>query len=274
MSSKEIRCNLCCSIEFKIIYKEGIFKLCKCKKCGLVYVNPIPPKKELFKYYNEKYYTPWQETQGRLRYKIWQRRMDRIERFKKKGRLLDVGCGLGMFLGEAKKRGWHVFGTEVSEYARDYIKKSYGIEIFYGEFKESSFRDNFFDVVTFWHVLEHMPDPLGNLVRAWQVLKPQGLIVIAVPNINNYIFRIAYLCTKFRRFKIFSLQKREIHLYHFSPYTLRKIIEKAGFRPLRFDVDKEKIGVAHHVLNTVASFLYKVSRINIGMAIEAFASKE
>jgi len=274
MNPKELSCNLCSGREFKVLYREGLFKLCRCVRCGLIYVNPHPQKANLFEHYDKNYYAPWLKSEIKERRKMWRRRLNKIESFKARGRLLDVGCGTGLFLDEAKNRGWEVFGTEVSKYARDYIRKSFGIEVFHGEFKDNVFDEGFFDVVTFWHVLEHMFDPLGNLIEAYRVLKPGGLIVIAVPNVNNYIFQAAYLCVKFRKLKPFSLNNREVHLYHFSPNTLKKMIEKAGFLPLTFDIDREKIGFASRFLNSIACFIYKISGINLGMAIEAFARKE
>lgn len=270
---KNINCNLCGQNNFRTLQADKSFEVVKCKNCGLIFITPLPEGDKLFNHYDKEYYAPWLKEQFISRKRMWKRRLKEVQSFKKTGKLLDVGCGTGLFLNEAKRNGWDVYGTEVSKYALDHAKDAFGIEIFGGELKENNFPDNFFDVITFWHVLEHTKDPLGNLTEARRILKSNGILIVAVPNIRNYIYKIAYMLIKLKRAKLFSLSDREIHLYHFSVSSLKKMVEKAGFLPIRFDVDTGRIMIGERILDVFAWVLYKTLKINIGMAIEVYAKK-
>ncbi|MFH1201757.1 MAG: class I SAM-dependent methyltransferase [Candidatus Omnitrophota bacterium] len=274
MEFKYVDCNLCGENNFDILQNSDPYKLVKCKKCGLIYINPQPEESSLAANYDQGYFTPWLTKQISVRRKMWKRRLKKIQPFKNTGRLLDVGCGTGQFLNEAKNNGWRVWGTEVSEYALNYAKDEFCIEVFKGKLENANFPENFFDVVTFWHVLEHTTDPLGNLIEARRILRRSGIMVIAVPNVKNYIYKIAYMIVKLRRPRIFtSLNDREIHLYHFSTDTLKKMLEKAGLIPIKFDIDKERAFLWERILDISAWALYKILKVNFGIAFEVYAKK-
>jgi 2-polyprenyl-3-methyl-5-hydroxy-6-metoxy-1,4-benzoquinol methylase len=272
MKLKHINCNLCNENNYKILQTDGPFNVVKCRNCGLIYVNPHPAEERLFNHYNEGYYAPWLKDQHSRR-KMWKRRLKKVQHFKSEGRLLDVGCGYGDFLYEARQNDFEVYGTEISKYAVNYAKDNIGIEVFEGVLKEADFADNFFDVVTFWHILEHTTDPLSNLREAGRILKPDGILIVAVPNFQNYIYRIAYTVFKLRPPKFFTQEDRELHLYFFSANTLKKMLEKAGFVPLKFDIDKERIMIRERILDMIALALYKIFRVNFGVALGAYAKK-
>lgn len=152
-----------------------------------------------------------------------------IESFKKSGRLLDVGIGTGLLLKLAKGRGWNVQGTDVSSYAIGKAKK-YGFEIFKGRLEESTFKDIFFDVVNMRHSLEHMEDPSKALVRAYQILKPGGIICITTPNSFG------------AHAKIFGKDWPHLslpyHLHFFSKQSLSRLVEDAGFVILQLKTEE------------------------------------
>lgn len=274
MQTEYINCNICGQSNFKSLCEDKHFKVVKCKNCGLIFVTPLPEDDELFRHYDRGYYAPWLKEQSIARRKMWNRRLKKkVQIFKRKGKLLDVGSGCGVFLNEAKHNGWQVYGVEVSEYAVNYAKDVFGMEVFKGELRNAHFPDNFFDIVTFWHVLEHTKDPLNNLVEARRILKPGGVIVIAVPNVHNFIYKAAYMLVKLHKPKLFSVKDREIHLYHFSISSLKKMVEKAGLTPIKFDIDTERIMLGERILDVFAWILYKTLKINIGMAIEVYAKK-
>ncbi len=268
-----MNCNLCGQNNYKIVQSAGAYNVVKCKNCSLIYVNPQPEEAVLFNHYEKEYFAPWLKEQLAARKEMWKRRLKKIQAFKKTGKLLDVGCGAGLFLNEAKYNGWDVYGTEVSSFAAEHVKKAFDIEIFEGELKDTNFSENFFDVITFWHVLEHTIDPLGNLIVAKRALKPDGVLIVAIPNVRNYIYKILYMLIKLKREKLFSPSDREIHLYHFSANTLKRMIEKAGFVPIKFDIDKERIALGERIIDTCAWIIYKILRVNFGMALEIYAKK-
>lgn len=268
-----ISCNLCGKDDYKILQLAGKHKVIKCKNCGLIFVNLPTENDRYISHYNQEYYALWLKEQFAAREKMWKRRLKKIQTFKRTGKLLDVGCGCGNFLKEAKYNGFQVYGTEVSEYAVNYVKNTFGREIFKGELKDANFQDNFFDVITLWHVLEHTTEPLDNLIEARRILKPDGILVVAVPNVKNYIYKIAYMLIKLKRPTLFSLSDREIHLYHFSENTLKKMLGKAGFKSIKFDIDKERILFRERITDNFAWAIRIILRVNFGMALEAWAQK-
>ncbi len=269
-----LNCNLCNNNEGKIIEIDHPYKVIQCKNCGLIYVNPQPEVAELYEHYNKEYYEEWLKTQLTARKAMWRRRFKKIKKIKNSGRLLDVGCGTGLFLSEARNSGWQVWGTEVSEYAVAFIKNSFNLDVSRGELKDSGFEDNFFDLVTAWHVLEHMKDPLATLIEIKRILKPKGTLIVAVPNIPNFLYRLAYFFVKFKRFKLFSKDAKELHFYHFNGRTLKKIIEKAGFSVEKITIDTEQTMPIMRFYGLCTRLLYNLTRINLGLALEVYCRKE
>jgi glycosyltransferase involved in cell wall biosynthesis/2-polyprenyl-3-methyl-5-hydroxy-6-metoxy-1,4-benzoquinol methylase len=267
-------CNLCAGNETKILEREGVHEVVRCQGCGLIYVDPIPESQSLFNHYDQAYYEPWLSSQAQARQRIWKERLHKLTRLKgSKGRLLDVGSGCGFFMHEARQAGWEVYGTEVSDYAIVYAKQAFGLEIVKGELATANFPDAFFDAITLWHVLEHTSDPLKNLRASVRLLKPGGVLIVAVPNARAWVYELAYRCLKFKRPKMFSLSYREIHLYFFSCGVLRKMMEQAGLRSVQCGIDTGRAMFKERLLDNAAWVVHKIFLVNIGMGLEAYGSK-
>lgn len=199
----------------------------KCERCGFVFLNNQPVVSGEPNIYDESgYYSRTQHRFSKLlngitRY-FYKWRCQVISRHvnKRKGVLLDVGCGKGKFLVEAMKHGWKTFGIEPTRTSFE-VAKGYGLEVIAKTLFEVCFAPKTFDVVTLWHVFEHIRSPgkVLSILNTW--LKDDGLVVIAVPNIES-------LQAKFGKALWFNLDPPR-HLYHFSPKTLKLILEKNGF---------------------------------------------
>lgn len=272
MLSSEIKCNLCDQRQFEIVEDDQQpYKVLKCANCSLVFVHPHPPAVELESHYDNGYYDEWISRQKDKRLGMWQKRLEKIAGFKSSGQLLDVGCGEGAFLGLAQKKGWQVSGTELSAFGARYAADTLGSDIYRGDLLSAGFKKNFFDVVTMWHVLEHVDDPKKYLSEIHRILKPDGLFVIAVPNVNNLVFQIAYRIVKGKMHKLFTIGEKEIHLYHFSPITLRRYLEETGFSCLRLAPDYGIIDPAKKIVNWISAIPYYLAGIQIFDAIEVIA---
>jgi len=201
------------------------FNLVKCRNCGLLYINPRPTKEEISRFYPEKYYsvkiTFLTKIINLINYFLKLAQIRRVIKYKKQGRLLDLGCGVGEFLGEMKRRGFEVYGVDPSSQA---CKLAQGRlkNIFNTELEECHFPDNYFDVVTLWHVLEHLPNPNITLKEIHRVLKKDGILILETPNIDSLLFKI------FKK-NWFHLDIPR-HLYHWSSKTIRGILNKHKFR--------------------------------------------
>ena len=180
MKYQKITCNLCGDKEYKQLARCKIEKadadlpmedisIVKCANCGLVYANPRPEysPEEFNKLYSEEYFNaPYMrfyiEKEGRQSNESFTSRLAWIEKFKRNGRILDIGCASGGFLRMAKDRGWEAFGVEVSKTAAEIAREKYGLPVSTGKLDEAGFDNEFFDVVTVNDVLEHIENSIKS----------------------------------------------------------------------------------------------------------------
>jgi SAM-dependent methyltransferase len=170
--------------------QEEVFSFVQCPSCGLIYLSPRPTQDEASEYYPTDY-APYlktieEEPSTLIR---WLRRYDQYKRChavtrkkKKTGRILDIGCSTGIFLSSMKRIGWDTYGVEPSQYAASYARSQFEINVFNGFLENARFENDFFDVVTLWDVLEHVYDPIQTLKEIQRILKPDGLLLINIPN--------------------------------------------------------------------------------------------
>lgn len=268
---RHIACNLCNKKDTVVCQKaEYPYNVVKCKNCGLVYVDPQPDVRS--DHYDEQYYKEWRDAQLTKRIAMWEKRVKELTQYKSGGKLLDVGCGIGTFLLVARDNGFEAYGTEISRYSSEYTKQL-GITVWYGELGEISLPEAYFDVITFWHCLEHVPNPFRNLQKALRSLKSNGLLVVAVPNLHDYIMQVLYLLVRRRRLRLFSINDREVHLFHFSEKTMNAMLIKAGFKIIKTEMDLSQVLPTKKMLDRLAVFFHLVLRKNYGMAIKVYATK-
>jgi SAM-dependent methyltransferase len=265
-------CNLCGGTEWETLEAVRDTRVVRCR-CGLVFVTPAPPRPAIERAYGAGYYAPW-EDQGKVRARIWRDRIQRVERLRAPpGRLLDVGCGTGAFLHVARLRGWQVSGTELSPYAVEAAATD-GLEVLGGELWEAGLPSEAFDVVTCWHVLEHAGDPRRLVREMCRVLKPGGWLVLATPNLDDRIFRAAYVLARGRRPALFEADERELHLYHFSAETLRGLVASSGLTVVEVGFDRGAAATpGTRFVNGLAYGWYRLTGLNWGMALELVALK-
>lgn len=220
---KEINCNLCGSKRKLILYHLYNSTLVKCKNCGLVYRSPrLPDEQEIRKYSENVSAGRSEESEfPEMRMKLFKNGINRIKRLQSKGRILDIGCGYGMFLNIARNEGYEVFGVEVSPFCCSEIKKKLEIDVFCGTLRNAKFPDEHFDAITMWDMLDYVPDPSGELIETYRILKKSGILFIRVRNANFHVFLYPF----FKNCTIF-------HLYSFSPSTITNMLKKAGFREI------------------------------------------
>lgn len=239
---EEVVCNNCGADDFNVVYcasydqakpeeiKEAfrssgdeilVDQMVQCKKCQLQYLNPRLNQNVILEGYSagsdEQFVS-----QAAGREKTFAKCLDKIEQLQpQRGKILDVGTAGGSFLSVAKKRGWDVFGCEPNVWLTQWCKKKYDIDVAPGTIFDMNLKDNSFDVVTLWDVLEHVPDPQKVLAECNRVLKPDGLLIVNYPDIGSFVAK-----TMARKW-VFLLS---VHLYYFDKISINTALEKSGFK--------------------------------------------
>lgn len=234
-------CVICGSSDCRV-FPSKFFKnvLSRCQKCGLIFVERQPEFAELKKIYGQNYFKNTDSNSiGYEDYladkpnivKTFEKRLKNIEKlYPKTGKILDVGCATGFFLEVAENHGWTPYGAEISDYAGNMAKKRFRDNVFQSVFDKALPNNNFFDIITMWDYLEHVPNPAKELVRAWQLLKKDGILILSTPDAGS-------LPHKIFRDKWMGYKDQE-HLYYFSEKNLKILLGNTGFKILK----SEKIG--------------------------------
>jgi len=224
------------------------FQVVRCQRCGLSYTNPRPSAQDLLSLYGESY-RPFRARSNPLLRWIWRRRTDQIirrwqEMLPPGGNLLEVGCGTGETLAALRDEGgWAVTGVEPSPYACRVARERRGLNVYQGSLPHIELEANSFDGIIMRHTLEHVPDPLVVVKRAFRALRPGGRCFILVPNLASMEARIFG-----SRWYDLDLPR---HLYHFTPATLTHLLKEGGFRVVGLRSDRAPngwVGSLRHLL--------------------------
>ena len=169
------------------------FHLCECTNCGMLYTMPRPSKDKIGEYYKSDKYYSHQENKSGFIPKLYElvksfnvkNKFNMATKGKTIGKLLDIGCGVGDFIHTAEQKGWDCVGVEPSDEAKNIAKSRTKGNIIDSE-KLEQIQDQNFDVITMWHVLEHVDDIKWQVNQLQRLIKDDGRIVIAVPNYKSY----------------------------------------------------------------------------------------
>lgn len=241
-------CPVCKSSESKQVLtckdytvSEENFDIWECSSCTLRFTWPVPDEKAIGHYYQSDAYISHSNSSKGLINKLykgarnytltWKLDLVKIKARLQTGKLLDIGAGTGAFMNTMAKAGWNCIGLEPDAGARKIAKKNYGITL---QPSENLFAlpEQSFDVITMWHVLEHVHKLHEYIEHIKKLLKPGGIALIAVP---NYTSKDAQHYGKF--WAAYDVPR---HLYHFSPKAMQTLIELHGMevretKPMRLD---------------------------------------
>lgn len=205
--------------------------LVRCCACGLVFQNREAAQEQVREEFEAIYRSPQDEQRVQdRRTPLYQEFLSRYRPIRPRNRLLDVGCGRGQFLLLARKRGWDVVGTEIAEAAAA-AARARGLLVRLGSLTTADLPESSFDIVTFWNVLDFMPDPVEQMRAAKKALTPGGLLVARVSNLafQSAAYRASRLLRWWPRVAA-SLAKQYVFTQiSFNARTLRWTLERAGF---------------------------------------------
>jgi SAM-dependent methyltransferase len=240
----DVVCEICGVDQSHLLYHArdrllghpGIFPIVRCDRCGLIYQNPRP--RDLTPYYAGGY-APYEEAQnppiplqdrhGNIRFNGlagMQHGLLTQAVGHTPGRILDVGCANGEFLAALQQIGWDVFGVELNEAAAQIAEHRLGSasqpRITIGNLESASFPDQSFDVVTLWHVIEHLAHPSATLAEVRRILAPGGACIIQTPNWQSAEAKL------FRSYWAGLDAPR--HCWIFNQTTLTTLAQRIGLR--------------------------------------------
>lgn len=247
-------CPLCRSSDLRSKYILSQFGILSCNQCELVFLWPRPTPEEIRELF-ENLYTNGEGSVPELKsyysfcyddepanplvqlYESW---LDRIERHRQPGKILDVGCGTGLFLSVARRRGWEPFGIDESEEATSHARDHFGLDVRIGEFSQFAAEGLSFDAITGWDILEHAREPVPLLEAMRESLAPGGVVSLSTPNQRNIIDVIAAAMYRASGKRVTGPLEKfyiEQHFIYFTPETLADALCRGGFEVMEMDLE-------------------------------------
>jgi 2-polyprenyl-3-methyl-5-hydroxy-6-metoxy-1,4-benzoquinol methylase len=210
--------------------RTDMYRLVQCQSCALIWLDPAPAPEEMGHHYGPDYdRSVAQANAGSMKRESFRRNF--LTTHKQRGTVLDLGCSSGSFLNSLKGPDWILYGIEMSPNIAKIATERTGANIFVGDVLEAPFAPNTFDAITCFHVLEHMYYPREILAKISGWLKPGGVFVSFMPNIDSAgarIFGSYWYALELPR-----------HLYHFSPKSLRILAQSVGLEEVSVITDRE-----------------------------------
>lgn len=210
-----------------LVSKE-VFDLCKCQNCTFIFTLNPPLEKEIGTYYQSTNYISHSNTTKGVVNKLYhlvrtymlKKKGNLIEKYSHKGDILDVGAGIGLFADEMRQREWTVEGIEKSEKARKFALSEFNVAL--NDVSHwDNIKDKSKDVITLWHVLEHIYDLDNTWSELKRVLKDDGCLIIALPNSSSYDAKHYK-----KDWAAFDVPR---HLWHYNPNSFKINAENQGF---------------------------------------------
>jgi len=200
--------------------RRQVYHLRRCSACQCVWLSSPPHPEEMPYHYGQTYHKAI-STSGDASAKRWAKQRCKLAELKDGGALLDVGCSSGAFLSTMTGQPWSLHGIEIDAEQASTARLRTGAQIFTGDLLDVKFEPQSFDVVTMFHVLEHLDRPRERMARVFNWLKPGGVLYLGLPNIDSWeaqLFRSYWFGLELPR-----------HFYLYSPTSLRKLLFSAGF---------------------------------------------
>lgn len=242
---------------------QGLYQSKLCQHCGVEWVSPMPSKDQISSFYPSKYYAHqsdekpsfWQKLIKFLNFRV----RSKEPKFDKVGSILDIGCGTGDALELYKALGWVTLGVNFGQMSSSKVDISEE-GILEADFLELDFGDRKFDYVRMNHTLEHLSNPVETIDKAYELLKPGGVLFVAVPNSDSFLYKV---------FKSFWWNYGlPCHLFVYNKSSLTHLLVSAGFQVKSFKFNSDYAGIT----GSLQIFLNRKSSKNSNQGV-VFQSK-
>lgn len=268
-----VPCNLCGSADVTVVLRANtqaadlraaVFActspgvgqhgtIVRCSNCGLVYTNPRPNAAMLDRLYaaveDPSYLEEEEARLATFRYE-----MQRLAKHAPRGRLLDIGAHVGTFLRVAREAGYEVSGVEPSAWAARHARETHGLDVRPTTVANAGFPEESFDLVTMWDVVEHFADPQSELRDVVRFVKPGGVFALTTMNVGSLTPRLLR-----GHWPWYML----MHQYYFTPESLTRMLEKAGFDVITIEPHVRIIYIRYLVSKLLAysPVLHRLARL-------------
>ncbi len=255
------KCPLCGTSHYEELYVtrdrhygiEDSFRIVRCMECSLVFLDPMPTEYGLAKLYPDDYYS-YQDFFARknplvnfIKKILLLNIATKDPKFSTPGKIIDIGCGSGKFLYSIREKGWDTYGVEVSSAGAKLGKEAAGLKIFAGTLLEANFSNDYFDYVRSNHSFEHLVNPNEVLSEMHRILKPDGKLMIGVPNIDSFNAKL------FKKYWWYL--GAPVHTFNYSTKTLVAMLEKHNFVIEKINYNSDYSGI----LGSIQIFLNRNS---------------
>lgn len=226
MLIRDTPCQNCGSCEAKLIYEFSSGNYVKCIQCDLVSVEPLPGYDQMLarsKFWASEHHK--KDVKVKQHYSrefqnfAFKEYFEEMSSYKRTGKVLDIGCGIGSFIHAAERRGWDAYGVDIGPSIS--IAKKHNLKVYEGRLQDVWFPENYFDVLTMFDVIEHIYNLDDLFISIKEKLRRNGLLVIKTPNFNSISSKLLG--------RNWSAVQPLDHVTLFSKKTLRSYLGKRGF---------------------------------------------
>ncbi|MCL5012189.1 MAG: class I SAM-dependent methyltransferase [Patescibacteria group bacterium] len=225
-----MRCIICDSANLRLVSIKKINRSAYiCHACSLVFLWPQPTPQEINEIYTESYYKSWGVSTSvenletaRLKKITAERYIKKIKPYVKGDKFLDIGCAFGYCMDVAQKHGFDVYGVELSSFSGPIARRKFKDKVFNGVLADAVFSNAYFDTITMFDLVEHIPDPLSFMCEARRIIKSGGIVGITTPNTDSISYKIFGTRSWFH----WKLE----HLGYFNRASIKELARRSGFR--------------------------------------------
>lgn len=210
--------------------------LCKCENCGFVFSRKIPTHEELLHEYS--LYSRSDVT-SEITIKRYDALLDSLEKYRANNNIIDVGAGDGQLISRAKKKNWNSYATEFDDMSVELCRQK-GVTVHKGKLDAGNYKDNFFDAIFSVEVIEHINNPREEVRNFHKILRKGGVVYVTTPNLNSLSFKLLK-----NKWNIFHYPE---HLCYYTPKTLEKLFQDAGFKKVAIETTRFSPGRFYHSL--------------------------
>lgn len=275
----DARCPMCGSDAARRRYSITRFEVMRCRGCTLVYLWPQPSAEEIRAMFTTLYTTGegsvpelrdyygfcYEDAPGNPLVQAYERWLEALERVRAPGRLLDIGCGTGLFLAVARRRGWQPFGIDDCSEATRHAREHFGLDVRGGEFADFAASGERFDAITGWDIIEHSRAPIELLRAVRRCLDPGGVVGLSTPNQRSILDLVAGVLYRLSGGRVTAPLEKfyiEQHFLYFTPDTLEQALGRAGLEVVKLELEATDLGRLHlsAAMRLVLQALFGVAR--------------